>query len=143
MPGPNTNNNKGNLVGGTNMPVVKQETLEKFLELQTQEQAVRAQELQLRLKEIDHNAKRAQDMLAAQERDREKEREHDRRMTRGRLIFWGLVLFAVLIFVGVALSMNKDAFVMEALKLLATFFAGGASGYGVAKMTKSKDDEEE
>lgn len=114
---------------------VKPETVEKFIELQTREQGLRQQELAIRAKELEHQAKHAGEMLAAQERDLEKDRGHNRVMTRTKLVFAAFVLVIVLAFIFEALRMNKDAFVMEVLKLAVTFFAGGAGGYGVAKIS--------
>jgi hypothetical protein len=123
------------------VPPFKPEILEKLLDIQLKEQARKGEEIQLRDKESERNAKYADDVLQAQVRDREHEREHDRRMTKNKFIFAGLCLVAVLIFIGVALAMNKDAFVLEALKLSAAFFAGGAGGYGIGRSgKKGKED---
>ncbi|KVG05414.1 hypothetical protein WJ24_27700 [Burkholderia vietnamiensis] len=134
QPVPKQNNQQG---GGNG--VIKPEMLEKFLDLQTKEQAIRGQELALRTKEMEHNAKQAGDILGAQERDRTASRTHERKMSRDRLIFFAFVLVIAVASVIIALYMGKDQFVIEAMKLIGTFLAGGASGYGVAKVRQDKN----
>lgn len=134
---PTTNNNR---VPG---PPISEETLKQLIETQTREQALRSQELQIRAKEIDHQSKHASEILGAQERDREKGREHNRRMVRGVLIALGIIIALFLIFVFGALYINKDQVVLDIVKLLIGFIAGGAGGYGLGKSkSKTKEDED-
>lgn len=121
------------------------DTLRQMIEVQTREQALRGQELQIRTKEIEHQSKHASEILEAQERDREKERDHNRRIQKGRLITGGIITTLVLVFVGAALFMNKDSVVLEITKLVLAFLAGGAGGYGISQsknQNKSQNDEE-
>jgi cation transport ATPase len=121
---------------------LSEQTLQQLIENQSKEQALRSQELQIRAQELEYQSKHATAILATQERDREKVREHSRRMQRGPLITTVVVVCAVLIFTGWALHMNKDAVVMDIIKVLLGFAAGGMGGYGYAKSKKKDDDDE-
>lgn len=106
-----------------------EETLAKLLELQTKELSLRAQEFGLRQKELDHSAKYAEKALEAQVEDRKDERDHQERQSRNKLIAIGIVTVIVLGFAGWALYLNKDAIVLEALKLIGSAVIGFGGGY--------------
>lgn len=126
--------------GRNGLPPISEQTVQQLIDVQTKEQALRSQELQVRVQELQYQSKHALEILAAQERDREKERDHGRRMQRGPLIATVVVFTAILLFTGWALLMNKDAIVMDILKLVLGFAAGGIGGYGYAKSKKDDND---
>lgn len=122
-------------------PQLNEQTIQQLIENQSKEQALRSQELQIRAQELEYQSKHASAILSAQERDREKVREHSRRMQRGPLIATVLIVCAVLGFTAWALYMNKDAVVMDIIKVLLGFAAGSMGGYGYAKSKKKEDDD--
>lgn len=135
------NGPKNNVQNRGTSPQLNEQTIQQLLEVQTKEQALRSQELQIRAQELQYQSKHASEILSAQERDRELERNHGRRMQRGPLWATVIIVIAVLIFAGIALSMNKDAVVMDILKIMLGFAAGGVGGYGYAKSKKKDEDE--
>ena len=136
-----TNNNNGSK-GVASLPEIKPEMVEKLLEVQAREQNIRGQELVIRQQEITHNAKHASEILAAQERDREKGRIHERKQTLGRMVFSVILVLLVLVFIIVALWMNKDALVLDLVKVMLGFAAGAVGGYSYKSIrTKQEEDE--
>ena len=68
-------------------------------------------------------------VLAAQERDREAEREHNRRSQKTALLFFvGLAIFLLILTVA-AFFLNKETFLLECVKYLAIGGGGGGIGY--------------
>lgn len=127
--------------GNGKPPQLTEQTLKQLIEAQTKEQALRSQELQIRAQELAYQSKNASEIIAAQERDREKERIHNRRMLRGPLICLTLVFVLILVFFCVALYMGKDAVVLDIVKIASGMVAGGAGGYGIGRAKKQQDSE--
>jgi cation transport ATPase len=72
-------------------------------------------------------------MLGAQERDREKQRQHDSGRERNRMLFVGAVIVAVVSFAGWGLYLNKDAVVRDVVQMVLSAVVGALGGYGYAK----------
>jgi len=125
------------------------ELIEKILDRQKDE-------VQLSLKRIEIDAQRisidaqheensrfiAQASIEAEERDRKDERGHIERRTKLLFIGSTVIIVAVLIFCGFALSIGKEAIVAKFAEIGVIFAAGFASGWGVktAKSANKKDD---
>jgi len=129
------------------IPTELAETLNKVLEAQAQDMALKSEQNQIereRLevdKQKDTNAfKFGMASLEAQAKDRVHARECERgqRKDAQRLIIWILVIIALL--VGYALYLDKDALAEELIKAVVFLAAGGAAGYGIAVKKKSKED---
>lgn len=127
-----------------------EETLQRLLEVQGKELTIRARELDVRQAELNNGAKWAEASLQAQERDRKDERAHRRKITAYRYVASGVLLFACLIFAGFALHLDKDAIVLEALKLVGSAMVGFGGGYfygkaraGASGATESDSDGDE
>ena len=137
----NGNNNKPS-PQRPSLPAISEHTLQQLIETQAKEQQLRSQELAIRAKEMEVQAQQASEILAAQERDRDKARTHARSMQRGPLICIGALVVAILIFIGWALYMNKDQTVMEIIRTLVSAGLGGLGGYGIGKAKKKPDEDE-
>jgi hypothetical protein len=110
-------------------PLPSEATVQRFLEVQSRDLQVRMVELELRRTEIDHGAKYAEKTLEAQLQDRKDDREQRRRISNGRLFATVIVIFAVLAFASLALYWNKEAIVMEALKIVGSAVVGFTGGF--------------
>lgn len=122
--------------GNRPLPALSEDTIKQLLEQQRRETDLRAQEMQLRMQELQNNSAHAEKVLATQERDIEAERSHARRMEKGRLIFAGFVLLGIASIVFAGMYLNKDALVSDMLKIMGGVVAGAIGGYGWARSHK-------
>ena len=128
QPGPvGQNNNKQQL------PVLSDDTVRQLIHQQAQEQVLRGQELTLRKQELDHQSRHASEMLGAQERDRDKQRQHDIGRERNRMVFMGVLVLGLVAFAGWGLYLNKDAVVRDIIQIVLSAVVGALGGYGYAK----------
>ncbi len=107
----------------------KTEALQRFFENQSKELQVRSKEFALRERELDHAAKYSQKALDAQLEDRKDARAM--RLKEGTTKYKAVVVLVVLVlgFGGYALYLNKDAIVIEAVKIAGIAVAGFFGGY--------------
>ena len=109
-------------------PAPSDETLQRFLAVQEQRLALELKQADLAIREVDHNQKIADKSIEAQAEDRKDERRLQKTLQKQRLIFAGIVTTAALAFVLIALWMNKDAIILDVLKVVMGFVGGwGAS----------------
>jgi hypothetical protein len=128
---------------GGKAPPFSEETVRQLIAQQAQEANLRGQELQIRKQELDYQSKHALEILAAQERDREKERKHLRAIDRNKMIFLGIVLVVIVLFAGVGLYLNKDGIVRDILQMVLSAVVGSVGGYGYAKVQQQRQEESE
>ena len=99
-----------------------------MLSLQESKIALEIKQTEITLRELDHNQKLADKSIDAQAEDRKDERLVGQTMHLHRLVFAGLVCAMAIVFVLIALYMNKDALVLDVLKVIFGFVGGwGAS----------------
>lgn len=110
---------------------ISEETLKSLLAVQSQDLSLRSKELDLRAREMEQNSAHAEKILHAQERDREAERSHQRRMSRGRLILGGVVVLILAGLIMAGMAMNKDALVKDIIQIFGSAALGALGGYGV------------
>jgi len=79
---------------------------------------------EITLREVDHNQKIADESIQAQAEDRKDERRVQTIMDRSRMFFAAAVMAMTLAFVVVALWMNKDALVLDVVKVMLGFVGG-------------------
>ncbi len=107
---------------------LSEDTIRKMLSVQESKIALEIKQTEITLRELDHNQKLADKSIDAQAEDRKDERLVEKTMHLHRLVFAGSVCLMAIIFVLVALYMNKDALVMDVLKVIFGFVGGwGAS----------------
>jgi Flp pilus assembly protein TadB len=110
-----------------------------MLAVQEQRIALEIKQAEVSLREIEHNQKIADKSIEAQAEDRKDERRAEKSIHAHRLIFASFIVAAVLAFVAWALSMGKDAIVLDIMKTVLGFVGGwGAS----LAWIKSKNKEE-
>jgi len=121
---------------------INEETFRQVLEVQVQDIRNRTEELQLRHRELEYNSSHAQDILHAQERDRDAARVHIRKVRYANLIFASLATTLVAAIVVVAMMMDKDALAADLLKITISLVAGAVGGYGFARSRRYDADDE-
>ncbi len=124
-------------------PTLSEDTVRQLVEQQRREVELRSQELGLRKQEMDYQSKHASDILGAQERDRENERQHSRVTARDKLIFSSVIVMLIVLFAAWGLRMNKDAIVKDVLQIALGAVGGAFGGYGYASRRKSRQDRDD
>lgn len=119
--------------------VPDRELIERFIENQAKEIAVRNSEVELEKHRVDAGLNYSHEALAAQERDREAERQCARRGQRDKLIAGLILVVIVCAFASVALYLNKEAVVVEFGKDAVLLLGGGAGGYGLGRRNNKQD----
>jgi hypothetical protein len=112
--------------------------IDRILDLQKQELKLREREADLE----ENNQTRAYDysvkVLAAQERDRVHDREHNRKSAREKMIGVCVLVGIILAVALISMRMGNKDFALDLLKYFGTFTAGGAFGFGVKAITDNK-----
>ena len=99
-----------------------------MLAVQEQKLALDMKQAEIALREIDHNQKIADKSIQAQVEDRRDDRAVGMRMGMHRLVFVAVIVTLLVSFALVALYFNKEAIVLDLVKLLVGFVGGwGAS----------------
>lgn len=117
------------------------ELVERYLDQQGKEIAIRAQELEIEKQKDNHNFEYGKAALAAQAEDRKHERECKVREIRHRhrlLIILSVILAGLIL--GAAWR-GETQLAMEIAKSVGLLLAGGLGGYGYAKSKTSDADE--
>ena len=123
------------------LPAPTEETLQRFLTIQEQRLVLEVKQADIALRELDHNQKIADKSIEAQAKDRQDERIVQKSMQMHRLAFAAIITVLVLTFVLAALWMNKDAIIMDVLKV-ATGFVGGIGAAAMWHHRRSSQDED-
>lgn len=105
---------------------ISEATIQRMLSLQEQRVTLELKQLDVSIREIDHNQKIADKSIQAQAEDRKDDRLNDRTMQMHRLAFAAFVAILIVALVVVALAYDKEALAMDVLKIL----AGVAGGWG-------------
>lgn len=112
--------------------------VERFLENQTKELELRAQELTLQ-KQKDANAfEFGKEALTVKATDRKDQRDHEKCQRKHSYFFAGFVTLVVAAVILYSLFTGKEAFALEIVKALVFILTGGAGGYGLAKASAAK-----
>ncbi len=110
------------------LPPLSDATIQRMLAVQEQKIAVELKQAEVSLREIEHNQRLADKSIEAQAADRKDERAVEKAMHLHRLVFVGIVVLVIVGFILAALLMNKDALVLDIVKVLLGFAGGwGAS----------------
>ena len=126
--------NKPAVRPATSMPQVTDATIQRMLNVQEQKLSLELKQTEISLRELDHNQKIADKSIEAQAADRKDERLINKSMQLHRLIFYGVVVVLIIGFILTALVMNKDALVLDFVKVILGF----AGGYGVSAAVHAK-----
>lgn len=115
--------------GRSNLPKappapLKDETVQRMLDVQQAKLALEMKQAEISLRELDHNQRIADKSIQAQAEDRRDERDAEKTMHKHRLVFAGVMAALLLGFVLVALWMDKDAMVLDVIKVMIGFIGG-------------------
>jgi hypothetical protein len=116
---------------------LSEETVKDMVALQKADLEVRSKELDIRLHEMQSNAKTAESMIGAQERDREAQRVHVQKTNFHRLFFWGFIVLAITTLVILGMYLGRDALILDLTKIA----AGILAGYGVGRTQAAKSND--
>jgi hypothetical protein len=126
-----------------------QESLDRFLEVQTRELELRKSELDIRREEL--NVRReesrqgyefAQQSLRAQAEDLKEVRKGERRDSSYLLITILAALITLAVVLLVSLYWNKEQFVLELVRVILAALGGGGVGYAAGRKKKDKPSDE-
>jgi uncharacterized membrane protein len=132
--------------GNNHSPVPRQqpppppELIDKFLSLQEQELQIRTNELAIAAQQEENSKTIAEASIAANLQDRASERSHREKRAIHNFIGATVLVVVVLGFIGCALFLGKEAFVVKAMEIIGTFIAGFIGGYGFKAAKNTKDD---
>ena len=104
--------------------------IERFLELQKEELAVRAKELELGFQQDNNQKEIAEKSISANLQDRENERVYLGKQSKIRLVGIVIVFFIVAAFCSYSLFLGKETVVMKIAEALVIFASGFIGGYG-------------
>lgn len=107
--------------------------IEKFLENQSKELELRAQELALGQQKDNNAFQFGKEALAVKAADRRDQRLHEHKVRVATYWFVGAVVCAVFLLLTYALHLGRDTFALEIVKAVVFLLSGGAGGYGLAK----------
>jgi hypothetical protein len=117
--------------------------VDKMLEIQEQNLAIKAQELELK-KSQDLNAfefgKRSLELQASDMKD---QRVCAGKESTKSYIFSGVVIFLIVALLATAILCNKEDVAKELIKIIGYMGAGALGGYGFAVKQAKKNEEEE
>ncbi len=112
--------------------------LKTFLNNQTRELEIRAEQLALQKQKGEHGFEFGKVALKAKVEDRKLHRDHTLKVRIYTYLFIGIIVMLVFATIFYAMySGNKDI-AMEIIKAIVYLLGGGLGGYGVAKASKSK-----
>lgn len=121
----------------------KSQLVERYLDQQGRELAIRAHELEIEKQKDDHNFEFSKAALAAQAEDRKHDRNCKIEEVRHRhrlVIYLALIISAM---VSGAIWMGQPAVALEIAKCIGLLLAGGIGGYGYAKSRNKPPSDEQ
>ena len=118
---------------------ISEGTIQRMLSLQESRIALELKQADIQLKELDHNQKIADKSIDAQAADRKDERAVLKTVQAHRLLFAAFVILVIVALIIYALYINKEAIVLDIVKVLCGF----AGGYGVSSYISAKNKDEE
>jgi cation transport ATPase len=128
-------------------PPLPPDAIERLLENQSRELAVREKEIELeREKNIteqqteEHGFEFAKAQLAAMERDRQNDRLYRQTAEKKRLIMIVVFILAVAVFLITSAIKNKDQMIIELVKVVLYGVPCGLGGYTVGRYKKKSDE---
>jgi hypothetical protein len=97
---------------------------------------------EIALRELDHNQRIADKSIQAQAEDLRDERDAEKTMHKHRLIFASAMAALLLSFVLAALWMDKDAMVLDVIKVMVGFIGGwgGSLAWQARRLPRSQQD---
>lgn len=123
--------------------VIKTDLMHDFLQNQSRELEIRAQELEYKKQQDSNSFEFGKLSLLAQEKDRIHEREFNHKKTVNTYWLISFVCFGIGAVILSAMFLGNKDIAMEIIKAICYTLTGGGAGYGIAKKSnKNKSDEE-
>ena len=121
---------------------LKDETVQRMLDVQQSKLALEMKQAEIALRELDHNQRIADKSIQAQAEDLRDERDAEKTMHKHRLIFASAMAALLLSFVLAALWMDKDAMVLNVIKVMIGFIGGwgGSLAWQARRLPRSQQD---
>lgn len=97
---------------------------------------MQSERIALSEKELDHNRTLSEKTIDAQLKDRSEERQCSQSIIKQVLIFFGIIIFMLLLFGGYVIHAGKEAFLSEIIALvieLGKYLVGAITGFFIAK----------
>lgn len=120
---------------------ISEETLRELLAVQRQKLEVDLKQAEIANRQQDQNMKLADKTISAQLEDRKDARTKQIQKDRNTYVFIGAVIGLILLFSVYALSVGKEAIVLDLVKLIVGF--AGGFGFGWYKRSKKQNTETE
>lgn len=117
-------------------PQREADLMEHWLENQRMDMEIQKDQIHLKNREIDNDKVLAEKSIAAQLEDRTHSRIQAAKLTTNAFIFFGIVIFMLLIFGGYVISQDKEVVLTELISLfteLLKYGIGAVTGYFIAK----------
>ncbi len=117
--------------------------LEKWVDNQSVELQLQAEQIKHSHKQLDHDKVLAEKTIEAQLEDRSRIRASNEKLSKYVMVFLGIVLFMLLIFGGFVIANDKEVLLSEIIALVVELFKygiGAVTGYFIAKANSKKND---
>lgn len=112
--------------------------IKQFLENQSRELGLRSEELVLKKQQEQNAFAYGKEALGGKLSDRREQRGHLKSIRKMTLMFAGGVIFLLVLLIGYALHVGKDAVALEIIKALVFVSGGALGGYGFASAKAAK-----
>lgn len=116
--------------------------IDRFLEQQGRELELKAQELELKKQEDNNQLEFAKLALAAQERDRNGQRQFAKSRQVHRMLFVGGVIVLLVIALLMVVNWGKDALAMALVEKIGLLGGGFIGGFGAARYKGAEQKEQ-
>jgi len=110
------------------------ELFKQFLEYQNKELAIKSEENQLNDKQLDRNFELAKIQMQEVAHDRKDDRQNNQQTLTEVLVFTGIVVLTLALFLGYAMNLGKDEIALEIIKSIIYVVAGRFGGYSEANI---------
>jgi cation transport ATPase len=113
--------------------------LKELVQLQREQLAVRQEEIGVQKQQVENAHEFALKNLDAQASDRKDARGHNKTERRDRLLFAGLIIAILILFIGAAIYMGQPEIAKEIVKAVVYLVAGGLGGYSYASQKRKRE----
>lgn len=115
----------------------------EFLDVQRDELQIRRDEVEVQRDAGANNYQYALLALAANERDRDSSRSFLTAQLKHRLVFFGFVVVVFATILTIALVSGSQQIALEMVKIVGYMTAGGAGGYALGYLRRSRKDDQD
>lgn len=120
---------------------LSEDTLKRMLDVQASKIGLELKQADIALRELDHNQRLADKSIEAQAADRNDERRSEEKMHLHRLAFGVIIVALVGAMALVSLWLNKDAFVLDLVKVVLGFVGGWGASVAFRRKSAGRGEE--